>query len=166
MPSSESKWSIFIDKKQWIGPNTITPHYHIAKDTHQGKFQTRTWYNFLHLCQEYPSHIFIQDGNSNKGCYQPPGKYIGIFSVPDHPGYLLRRVPHPWTHPIWYDDLHAYSAYMCFFSIKEGSSVCPNLIFWTRAHHLCRLVYQNLQYLSLLTTIQLFIWLYYTLTEA
>ena len=31
-------------------------------------------------------------GNTNKGCYIPPGTCFGIVSVPSHPGYLVKLV--------------------------------------------------------------------------
>ena len=55
-----------------------------------------------------------QDGNSRKCCYLPPDTYLGIVYVPDHPGYLIRGVTTPWTHPLWYDDLHLSGVYVCF----------------------------------------------------
>ena len=55
-----------------------------------------------------------QYGNANKGCYLHPDTYFGIFYLPDHPGYLVRLVTHPWTHPHLYDYLHLSSAYVCF----------------------------------------------------
>ena len=45
-----------------------------------------------------------QDVNTNKGCCIPPDTYLGIFSVPDHPGYLVRWTTPPWDHPLWCDD--------------------------------------------------------------
>ena len=57
-----------------------------------------------------------QDGNTNKGCFIPPDLYLGIISVPDHPGYLTRWTIPPWAHPLWYDYLHLSRAYVCFTS--------------------------------------------------
>ena len=61
-----------------------------------------------------PSHMCNQDGNTNKGCYPHPETYLGIFSVPDHTGYLVILVTPPWAHPLWCDDLHFSGAYVCF----------------------------------------------------
>ena len=66
--------------------------------------------------QEYPSHIFTQDGNFNRGCYLPPDTYLGIISVPDHTGYIVRQVPPPWAHPLWYDDMYLSGANVCFYT--------------------------------------------------
>ena len=67
-------------------------------------------------------------GDTNKGYYLTPDTYIGIVYLPDNPAYLVRGVTTPWTHPLWYDDLHWYHAYVCF-PLKEDSYVCPSLIF-------------------------------------
>ena len=53
-----------------------------------------------------------QDGNTNKGCCIPPDTYLGIFYVPDHPGYLVRWTNPTWGNPLWSDDLHLYGAYV------------------------------------------------------
>ena len=55
-----------------------------------------------------------QDVITKKGCCIPPDTDLGIFSVPDHPGYLVRCKTPPWDHPLWCDDLHLYGAYVCF----------------------------------------------------
>ena len=55
-----------------------------------------------------------QDGNTNKGCFIPPDAYLGIISVPDHPGYLIIWTTPSWDHPLWRDDLHLSGAYVCF----------------------------------------------------
>ena len=54
--------------------------------------------------------MFTKDGNTNKGCYLPPDKYIVIVYVSDHPGYLVRRVTSPQTYPLWCDYLHLFGA--------------------------------------------------------
>ena len=66
--------------------------------------------------------------NINKGCCIPPDTYIGIFSVPDHPGYLVRWTTPPWYHSLSFDDLHLSGSYV-FYSPKGDYSVFPNLIF-------------------------------------
>ena len=153
MPLSEVWWSIFVNGNQGIGPNTIATHWNIPKATHQGKLWTKTWSDFLHLHQEDTRHMWTQYGNTNKGCYLPPDIYIGFFSVPDFPGCLVIWATPPWNHPICYGDLNLYGAYVCL--ITQGNcSVCPILIFRTMAHHICRFVYQNLQYPSLLPKIR------------
>ena len=55
-----------------------------------------------------------QDGNTNKGCFIPPEVYLGIISVPDHPGYLIRWTTPPWAHPLWCDDMHLSGTYEFF----------------------------------------------------
>ena len=129
-----------------MGPNTIAPHFHSPKATHQGKLWTKTWYGFLHLRQEHSSHLCTQDGNANKGCYLSLVTYIGIVSVPDHQGYIVRRVTPPRNHPLWYDDLNLSGVYVYFPT--QGRLLCltkPDF-FITRAHHLSIIVYHNLQY--------------------
>ena len=128
MPLSEVWWSIFVNGKQGIFPNNIDPHWHSPKDTHQGKLRTKNWSYSLNLRQEYPSHMCTQDGNSNKGCYLPRETYLGIVSVPDCPGCLVRQVTPPWTHPIWYGDSHLSGVYVCF-TTQGSSSVWPSLFF-------------------------------------
>ena len=114
MPLSEGQWSRSINGNQGIVQNTIYPHFHSPKATHKGKIQAKTWSDFLYLCQEDPNHLCTRDGNTNKGWYLPTDTYIGIFSVPDLPVYLVIRVTPPLTHPLWYDDLHLSGAYVCF----------------------------------------------------
>ena len=55
-----------------------------------------------------------QDGNVKKGFYIPPETFFGIVYVPDHPGCLVRLVTPPWTHTIWYDDMHLSGVYVYF----------------------------------------------------
>ena len=62
------------------------------------------------------------DGNTNKGCYTPPDKYLGIFYVPNHPGYTVRCTTPTWSHPLWCDDLHL-SGDMCVFT-TQGRLFC------------------------------------------
>ena len=73
-----------------IVPNTIAPHFRSTKATHQGKLQTKTRSDFLHLHQEDPSHLCTQDDNDNKGRFLPPDTYLGIVYVTDHICYILR----------------------------------------------------------------------------
>ena len=55
-----------------------------------------------------------QDGNTNKGCYLPPDTYLGFFSVPDNPVYLITLLNNPWTHNIWCDEIQLSGEYVCF----------------------------------------------------
>ena len=66
--------------------------------------------------------MYTQYGNSKEGCYLPPDTYLCIFSVPDHPGYLLIWVTPPWNYPIWYDVIHLSGVYMCFST--QGRFLC------------------------------------------
>ena len=75
----------------------------------------------------------MKDGNANKGCYIPPETYLGIISVSDSPGCLVKGVTPSWTHPLWYDDMHLYGVYVCF-TTQGNSSVCPSLIFLEQEH--------------------------------
>ena len=86
-----------------------------------------------------------QDGNTNKGCCIPPDTDIGIFSLPGHPGYILRWTTPPWAHPLWFDDLHLSGAYLCFNTQGELFCFPKPYFFKTRAHHIRRIIYQNLQ---------------------
>ena len=122
MPLSEGQWSRFVNRKQGIGSYTMAPHFYSPKATHQGKLWTKTWSDFIHLCKEYPSHIFNQDGNINKVCYLPHDTYIGIVSVPDHPGRIVILVTPPWTHPLRCYYLHLSGAYVCFTT--QGRIFC------------------------------------------
>ena len=90
-----------------------------------------------------------QDDSAKKWCYLPPDTYLGIVSVPDHPGYLVRRVNPPWKHPLWYNDLHLSGAHVCFPTQGRLFCLTKPYFFRTRAHHICMLVYKNLQYPSL-----------------
>ena len=145
MPLLEGNWSIFVNGNQWILPNTIDLHYDSLKATHQGKLQTKTWSDFLHLSQEDPIHMCTQDGNTNKGCCIPPYTYLGIVSVPDHPGYLVICKNNPWDHPLWCDDLHLSGAYVWFYTQVKLFCLPKPYFLRTIAHHLCRLIYQDLQ---------------------
>ena len=107
-----------------------------------------------------------QDGNTNKGCYLPPDTYLGIFYLPDHTGYILRRVTPPWTHPIWCDDLHLSGEYVCFPT--KGRLFCfPRTYFSEHEHiifvglliQICNTPTCYLKYYCNL-------WLYSTMTEA
>ena len=75
-------------------------------------------------------------GNNKKWCYIPPYIYIGVVSVPDHPGCIVRRVTPPWTHPIWCDYLHLSGVYIFFPT--QGRLFCfpKQYFFITRAHHI------------------------------
>ena len=68
------------------------------------------------------------DGNTNKGCYIPTDIYIGIFSVPDHPGYLVRWITPTLTHPIWCNDMHLSGTFVCF-TTQGILFYLPNLFF-------------------------------------
>ena len=107
-----------------------------------------------------------QDGIKKKGCYLPPVTYLGIVSIPDHTGCLVRLLNPPWNHPLWYDYLHLSGAYVCFTT--QGRLFCfPKSHFSEQEHiifvglftkicntHICYPKYDcNL-------------WLYSTLTEA
>ena len=110
-----------------------------------------SWAGTIH--QEDPIHMCTQDGNAKKGCYLFPDTYLGIFSVPDLPGCIVILLNPPWTHPLWYGDLHLSGAYVCFPN-QGYSSVCPSLIFSVQEHIIfVGVFYQNLQYPSLLTKI-------------
>ena len=63
-----------------------------------------------------------QDGNTNKGCCIPPDIYLSIFSVPEHPGYLVIMATPPWDHPFWCDDMHLSGSYVCFTT--QGRLFC------------------------------------------
>ena len=149
VPLLEVNWSIFINGKQGISPNKIVLHYHSPKSTHQGKLQTKTWSGFLHHIQEDPSHVCNQDYNTNKGCCIPTDTYLSIFSLPDHPGYLVIWATLPWDHPLWCDDLHLSGAYVCFHTQGRLFYLPKTYFKRTIAHNLCMLIYQNLQYSSL-----------------
>ena len=138
-------------------PSEKATHCRTPKSTDQGNIQTKTWSDLLHLNQEDPSHMFTQDGNTNKGCYIPPDTYIVIFSVPDHPGNLVIQVTTPCTHPLWCDDIHLYDTFVCFNT--QGRLLClPKPYFFIPIeHHIFRLVYRSLQYSSLFPEI----WLQY-----
>ena len=112
---SGGKWSRFVYWKQGIVPNTIYPHFHSPKYTHQGKLRTKNWSDFLHLRQKDTIHLCTQDGNYNKGCFIPPDTYLGIIFVPDFPGCLVIWVTPHWTHTLWYGDLNLSGAYICFY---------------------------------------------------
>ena len=78
-------------------------------------------------------------------CYITPDTYLGIVSVPDHPGFLVRLLTTPWTHPICYDDLNLSGAYFCFptqvrlfYFPKPHFSVLEHII-------VIQFFYQNLQ---------------------
>ena len=89
--------------------------------------------------------MFTQDCNINKGCCIRPDTYLGIFSVPDHTGYLVIWTTTPWAHPIWCDDLHLSGAYVCFLT-QGGLFYFPKPYFLRpRTYHICRVIYQNLQ---------------------
>ena len=86
-----------------------------------------------------------QDGDTSKGCCIPPDTYRGIFSVPDHPGYIIIWKITPWAHPLWCDDLHLYGANVRFTT--EGRLFClpKPYVLGKISHHLRRLIHQNLQ---------------------
>ena len=71
--------------------------------------------------------------NTNKGYYLPPDTYLGIFSIPYHPSYIVRRVAPIWNHPLWCYDLHLSGAYVCF-PTRVISSVWPIIIFLEQQH--------------------------------
>ena len=85
----EGEWSGFAYRKQVIIPTPIDQHCQSPKATHQGIIQTKNWYAFLNLIQEYPSHLCTQEGNNNKWYYLPTDTYLGIDYVLYHPGYIV-----------------------------------------------------------------------------
>ena len=92
--------------------------------------------------------------------------HILVFSVPYHPGYLVRCTTPPWNHPLWCDDLRLSGAYMCFptqrilFCFPEPYFLSKNhIIFVGLFIKICNTPPCSLKYYCN-------IWLYSTLTEA
>ena len=107
-----------------------------------------------------------QDGNTKKDCCIPSDTNLGIFSVPDHPGYLVRWKTTPWDHTLWCDDLHLFGAYVCL-TTQGGLFFFPKPYFKGKQH----IIFVGL-FIKICNTppfppkYNLNLWLYSTLTKA
>ena len=104
--------------------------------------------------------------NINKGCCIPLDTYLGIFSVPDHPGCLVRWVTTPWAHPLWCDDMHLSGTYEFFPT--QGIIFCFPKPYFSEQEHIIFLglfikIYNNP---PCTPKYDCNVWLYFTLAEA